>query len=169
MLSRLRAFISWKESALSASLGFVGFFLVAEGYSRLRGIEGLGMGDWKLAAMMGAFLGGQRLLLIVFLGSLSGMTFGLIQALKQRSKPHRAPAVSSDPQQPETVAVQTPSDGALKPESDAVLGRSQNDATDPPSIGQFRLPFGTFLAASAIFTLFFGDVVLAWYSSLFSF
>ncbi|MBK5257050.1 MAG: prepilin peptidase, partial [Vicinamibacteria bacterium] len=58
------ALIGWREAGLAAGFGYLGFFLVAEGYARLRGIEGLGQGDWKLAAMMGAFLGGQRLLLV---------------------------------------------------------------------------------------------------------
>ena len=37
----------------------------------------------------------------------------------------------------------------------------------PPSIGKYRLPFGTFLCASAIFVLFCGDALLGWYASLF--
>jgi leader peptidase (prepilin peptidase)/N-methyltransferase len=65
------------ESAAAAAAGYLGFLLVAEGYRRLRGIEGLGQGDWKMAAMLGAFLGWQRLLLTVFLAALSGAAVGL--------------------------------------------------------------------------------------------
>ena len=139
------ALISWKEAGLAALFGYAAFFLVAEAYARLRGIEGLGQGDWKLAAMMGAFLGVQRLMLTVFLASLSGMTWGLIQAWRQRREELQLPAPAE--------AVEAPGE----PER------------EPVSIGKFKLPFGTFLAACAIFVLFGGDPILVWYASLFRF
>jgi leader peptidase (prepilin peptidase) / N-methyltransferase len=145
------ALVDWKESALAAVFGYIAFFLVAEGYARLRGIEGLGQGDWKLAAMMGAFVGGQRLLLTVFLASLSGMIYGLTQAMRLRGE--SVPPVDSAP-----IA-----DPASLPDP------SPDPSDKAPSIGKYKLPFGTFLAASAIFVLFCGDSVLGWYASLFRF
>lgn len=62
----------------AAAGGYVAFFAVAEGYRRTRGVEGLGQGDWKMAAMLGAFLGWQKLLLTVFLAALAGTVVGLI-------------------------------------------------------------------------------------------
>jgi leader peptidase (prepilin peptidase) / N-methyltransferase len=62
---------------LSAAGGYLAFMLVAVSWRALRGIEALGQGDWKLAAMLGAFLGGQKLLLIVLLASFSGTLVGL--------------------------------------------------------------------------------------------
>jgi leader peptidase (prepilin peptidase)/N-methyltransferase len=47
----------------------------------MRGIEALGMGDWKLAAMLGAFLGWEKLLLTIFLSSLTGTLIGVPLAL----------------------------------------------------------------------------------------
>lgn len=138
------ALVGWRESALAAVFGYIAFFLVAEGYARLRGIEGLGQGDWKLAAMMGAFLGGQRLMLTVFLASLSGMIYGLTQAFRAR---------------------ETPTETATEPAAEL----STEVSTEPTSIGKYKLPFGTFLAASAIFVLFRGDAVLTWYASFFRF
>ena len=146
------ALIDWKEAGLAAAFGYVAFFLVAQGYKQLRGIEGLGQGDWKLAAMMGAFLGGQRLMLTVFLASLSGMVYGLIQAMRLRG-------------QSESVSC-APPDGATAPEASITDPARVNE---PASIGKYKLPFGAFLAASAIFVLFWGDPVLAWYGSLFRF
>lgn len=157
------ALIDWKESGLAAGFGYLAFLLVAEGYARLRGIEGLGQGDWKLAAMMGAFLGGQRLMLTVFLASLSGMTYGLIQAWRQRREELRLaePVEPMPPSAPEPAA------------SDAAASTSENSRpatpAEPVSIGKFKLPFGTFLAACAILVLFFGDPILLWYASFFRF
>lgn len=66
------------KSALLAALGgYLALFLVAEGYRRLRGVEGLGQGDWKMVAMLGAFLGWEKMLLTVFLASLGGTLVGL--------------------------------------------------------------------------------------------
>jgi len=138
------ALIGWREAALAAVFGYLAFLLVAHGYARLRGIEGLGQGDWKLAAMMGAFLGVQRLMLTVFLASLSGMTYGLIQAWRQRREELQLPLAAEGEDAPPLPV-------------------------EPVPIGKFKLPFGTFLAACALFVLFWGDPILVWYASFFRF
>lgn len=60
-----------------ALLGFGGFWVVASGYRRIRGIDGLGGGDVKLAAGLGAFLGPPGLLLTVLIASTTGSLAGL--------------------------------------------------------------------------------------------
>ena len=50
---------------------------VAEAYYRVRHEEGLGMGDVKMLAMVGAFLGWKLTLLTLMLASLSGTVIGL--------------------------------------------------------------------------------------------
>jgi leader peptidase (prepilin peptidase)/N-methyltransferase len=64
-------------SFLSAAGAYLAFFLVAWSYERSRGVEGLGQGDWKMAALLGAFLGWEKTLLTVFLATLSGTAAGL--------------------------------------------------------------------------------------------
>jgi leader peptidase (prepilin peptidase) / N-methyltransferase len=68
--------VSWQESIASAIGGYLVFAAVAFAWKRLRGIEALGQGDWKMAAMLGAFLGWQPLLLTVFLATLAGSLVG---------------------------------------------------------------------------------------------
>ena len=65
-------------AALAAAGGFLAFAAVAKTYEKTRGIEGLGQGDWKLAAMLGAFLGWQKMLLTVLLASVAGTLVGLL-------------------------------------------------------------------------------------------
>lgn len=69
-------FNSVAESALGA--GFPAFFLWGGGwlYEKVRHREGLGLGDVKLIAMVGAFLGLRNALLTLILGSISGSIVG---------------------------------------------------------------------------------------------
>jgi leader peptidase (prepilin peptidase)/N-methyltransferase len=65
-------------SALAAAVGgWLAFAVVATLYRRLRRVEGLGQGDWKMAAMLGAFLGWQKMLLTVLIASVAGTLVGL--------------------------------------------------------------------------------------------
>lgn len=78
--------------ALLGSVASAGFVLVvAAGYARLRGREGFGMGDIKLLAVMGLFLGVYTLL-VLLLGSLGGAVFGLISSRRSpEGLAHRFP------------------------------------------------------------------------------
>ena len=71
-----------KEALLQSFLGILvggGFlFLVAFAYERIKKREGLGGGDVKLAAMLGAFFGWQAVLMILLIASISGSIIGLV-------------------------------------------------------------------------------------------
>ncbi len=64
-------------AAASALAGYRLFALLAWTWKRLRGVEALGRGDWKMAALLGAFLGWQGLLLTLLLASAAGSLVGL--------------------------------------------------------------------------------------------
>ena len=66
-----------EDSVLGAMTGYGALWLVQRAYRRLRGREGLGTGDLKLTAMLGAWLGWETLPGIVFLASLGGIGAGL--------------------------------------------------------------------------------------------
>jgi leader peptidase (prepilin peptidase)/N-methyltransferase len=65
------------ESLAAAAVGAAGLFLLGRIYERARGRPGMGLGDVKLAAMLGAFLGFPGLLLTILLASLVGSGVGL--------------------------------------------------------------------------------------------
>ncbi len=76
----------------SAAAGWLAFAAVARAYQQARGVEGLGQGDWKMAAMLGAFLGWQKMLLTVFFASVAGTVVGLtLIALKGRDMRYALP------------------------------------------------------------------------------
>ncbi len=68
----------WLDSLIGVLIGGVGLFLIAEIYYRVRGEEGMGMGDVKMLAMIGAFLGWKLMLLTLMLSSLVGAVVGLL-------------------------------------------------------------------------------------------
>jgi len=65
------------EAVGAAVGGYLTMLLVAKAYEKTRGQEGLGQGDWKMAAFLGAFLGWQKMLLVVFLSSVGGTVVGV--------------------------------------------------------------------------------------------
>jgi leader peptidase (prepilin peptidase)/N-methyltransferase len=74
----------WTASLLGILVGGGVLYAVAEGYYRIRHEEGLGMGDVKMLAMVGAFVGWKLALLTLMLASLSGTIIGLAMILVGR-------------------------------------------------------------------------------------
>ena len=70
--------LSFADALLGAATGSGLLWMVAEGYFRVRGREGMGLGDVKMMAMVGAFLGTKRTLLTILAGSLLGSVIGLL-------------------------------------------------------------------------------------------
>jgi leader peptidase (prepilin peptidase)/N-methyltransferase len=76
--------LSFADSILGAAAGSGFLWLVSEAYFRLRGREGMGLGDVKMMLMAGAFLGVERTLLTIFAGSLLGSVLGIAFILARR-------------------------------------------------------------------------------------
>lgn len=77
-------FVSWKASVLGAVVGGGSLLLVMGAYYLVRRVEGMGLGDVKLMAMLGAFLGLHPALLFIlfvssFLGSIIGVSMILLR------------------------------------------------------------------------------------------
>ena len=72
------------ESILGILIGGGSLYLVAWLYHLLTHKEGMGGGDIKLLAMMGAIIGWQGVLFTIFMGSAVGTVSGLLLILKSR-------------------------------------------------------------------------------------
>jgi leader peptidase (prepilin peptidase)/N-methyltransferase len=70
--------LSFKDAFLGALLGGGVLFFVAYGYYFITKKEGMGGGDIKLLAMIGAFLGWQAVPFVLFIASLMGSIIGII-------------------------------------------------------------------------------------------
>ena len=119
----------------------IGFFLIAGiilAYYLIRKTEGMGMGDAKLLAMIGAFLGWQSLLFVLVASSIQGLVASLVSFKLGWMK--KAPPLP-DP-------AEVDAEGPLEAEDEQEV-----------SLGQAAVPFGPFLALAALEWLFFrGDI-----------
>jgi leader peptidase (prepilin peptidase)/N-methyltransferase len=66
----------WRSAIAGALFGGLFPYLIAEAYFRLRGREGMGMGDFKMLAMVGAFLGWPLIYLVLMLACVMGVVIG---------------------------------------------------------------------------------------------
>lgn len=107
--------LSWHESVIGIVIGGGFLFLVALGYKWITGREGMGGGDVKLLAMLGAWLGWKAIPFILLSSSLIGVVIG----------------------------------GGI-----GLLNRTGLRS---------RIPFGPFLALSALIYVFFGPELINWY------
>jgi leader peptidase (prepilin peptidase)/N-methyltransferase len=77
--------LSWAESVIGVLVGGGFLLLVAFGYKWVTGREGMGGGDVKLLAMLGAWLGWKAIPFILFSSSLIGVFIGGGISLLQRT------------------------------------------------------------------------------------
>jgi leader peptidase (prepilin peptidase)/N-methyltransferase len=143
----MRGEISWRiwslsDSLLGAVIGASFLYGVAAIYLRARGVEGMGFGDVKLMAMIGAFLGTKLTVLTIFTSSLAGSLFGLSTVLSVWMKRvHRIEARGIAP----------------------ALARRRAWISARLALRYYEMPFGVFLGAMALVSFLFGNQLLHWY------
>ena len=76
--------LTWQDSLLGILFGGGIFYAIAMGYYLFTKRHGMGGGDIKLLAMIGAFQGWQALPFVIFCSSLLGTIVGLGAMVKQR-------------------------------------------------------------------------------------
>jgi leader peptidase (prepilin peptidase) / N-methyltransferase len=152
----VRGEFSWRlwsltDSLLGAAVGASFLYGAAAIYLRARGVEGMGFGDVKLMAMIGAFLGTRLTVLTIFSASLAGSLFGLSTLLAvwmRRVKRFEGRA----------KAAQIASRTALRSEARRRAWQSARLA-----LRYYEMPFGVFLGAMAGLSFLFGNQLLHWY------
>jgi len=142
--------ISWRlwslaDSALGAAVGASFLYGAAAIYLRARGVEGMGFGDVKLMAMIGAFLGTKLTVLTILAASLAGSLFGVSTVLAVWIKRTRR---------------------------NTARGGSSGDArrrawqSARMVLRYYEMPFGVFLGSMAMLAFLFGNRFLHWYWEL---
>lgn len=112
-------------------------------YLRARGVEGMGFGDVKLMAMIGAFLGFRLTIFTLFAASIAGSIVGVatvfvvwIKRTRRRIARHHESAREARKRAWESAAI---------------------------ALRRHQMPFGVFLGSMALFAFFFGNRLLRWY------
>jgi leader peptidase (prepilin peptidase)/N-methyltransferase len=91
------AFSLWLPPGISAALigaalGAGILYAIRWLWYQWKGIEAMGLGDVKMLAMIGAFLGWQQVLVVLFLASLAGALIGLtLAAIRARTMASKLP------------------------------------------------------------------------------
>jgi leader peptidase (prepilin peptidase)/N-methyltransferase len=79
-------------SLIGAALGAGILLAVRWIWRKLRGVDAMGLGDVKMLAMIGAFLGWRQIWVVLFVASLTGATVGVLLTMRQgRSMQTRLP------------------------------------------------------------------------------
>jgi len=139
---------SWRWLSLADALtgALVGAsFLYGAGaiYLRARGVHGMGFGDVKLMAMVGAFLGIRLTIFTIFAASIAGSLVGLwtvwvvwMKRTRRRMARHHESAREARRRAWGSAAV---------------------------ALRRFPMPFGVFLGSMAMVAFFLGDRFFRWY------
>lgn len=90
LLALIPLFVDLRAAVMGAAIGYLALWSVYWIFKLLTGKEGMGYGDFKLLAALGAWMGPLALLPIVLLSSLLGAIIGII-ALRARRQDHSTP------------------------------------------------------------------------------
>ena len=132
------------DGILGAAFGSFLLWGLAVGYKAVRGHEGMGMGDVKMMAMIGAFLGLRGTFLTLLVGSLLGSVIGIVLIVALYLSGWRS--------------------GLAKRASRRGLGTEQRLRW--AIARQYQLPLGTFLGIGALAIVYGGPLIADYWPSL---
>ena len=133
------------DALLGAAFGSFLLWGVAAAYKRVRGREGMGMGDVKMMAMVGAFLGVRGAFLTILVGTMLGTVIGVTVILVLYAAGwHRKLA-----------------------ERASRRGVGSLNALRWAIASQYQLPLGTFLGIAGVMVMFYGGGMMVRWSQLF--
>jgi len=152
---------SWQEGLIGVAVGYGGVRLIADGYYFLTRREGMGYGDGKLLAIIGALFGWQAVVVSLFLGSLLGTVITLV-ALLVVGRSRLAGRVGGDGEADPALQVksvnaaqQSEIKEELAPSGEGEEGsKADSEAPEDVDIRHLEIPFGPFLAAAAVAYVF---------------
>jgi leader peptidase (prepilin peptidase)/N-methyltransferase len=134
--------LSFIDALLGAAVGAAFIYGAGAIYLRARGVEGMGFGDVKLMAMVGAFLGIKLTIFTLFAASIAGSLVGLWTVFVvwiKRTRRHIARHESGRE------------------------ARRHGWESALIALRRHQMPFGVFLGSMAMVAFFFGNRFLRWY------
>ena len=138
--------LSLADSLLGAALGASFIYGAGMIYKIARHIEGMGFGDVKLMAMVGAFLGIRLTAFTLFGASLVGSACGILTIL--------------------IVWVRRTRRRTARNRESMATARKRAWQSARVLYRYYEMPFGAFLGGMAILAFLFGNSILRWYGGL---
>jgi len=138
--------LSFADACLGAIVGASFIYGVGVAYLMARGVEGMGFGDVKLMALVGAFLGMKLTVFTLLTGSVAGSLFGLSTIFVVWIKRTRRLMV--------------------RQHASSAVARARAWQSAKMVYRHYQMPFGVFLGSMAVVALFFGNQVMSWYWGL---
>jgi len=86
LLNLKQAFVPIQDAVVGAVAGYLALWLIYHAFRLATGKEGMGYGDFKMNAAVGAFLGWKMLPLVILLSSVVGLAFGALQMFAARGR-----------------------------------------------------------------------------------
>jgi leader peptidase (prepilin peptidase)/N-methyltransferase len=139
-------FLSLIDALLGAAVGASFIYGAGAIYLRWRGIEGMGFGDVKLMAMIGAFLGLRLTVFTIFAATLAGSIFGVGTMF--------------------VVWIKRTRRRVRRQHENLTQARRRAWQSASMVYRYYQMPFGVFLGSMALLAFFFGNDFLRWYWGL---
>ncbi len=133
--------LSFVDALFGATFGGGLVWFVGVAYFKVRGRQGMGFGDVKMMAMIGAFLGLKRAFLTILFGSLLGSLLGSLVIITLFSRGWKIDVAERGFRQ---------GLGSVRKLRWTLASR-------------YWLPFGTYLGIAALIVVFWGTPLLDWY------
>jgi leader peptidase (prepilin peptidase)/N-methyltransferase len=80
------AYVPLEQAVVGAIAGYLSLWTVYWGYKLATGKDGMGYGDFKMNAAVGAFVGWKLLPLVILLSAVVGLVFGALQMFAARGR-----------------------------------------------------------------------------------
>lgn len=158
--------IGLRQSAFGAALGFGVPFAFYFVWSRFLKREGMGLGDAKLLAMVGALLGPQAVLFALSAGALQGLAAITVSRLTGWKLGPDPDLLDDEEDEEETDAEAKDTTAGADAEAEKEASSDGADEADDPGFLRTPIPFGPFLALGALEYMFVGDVLVGWWLRL---
>jgi leader peptidase (prepilin peptidase) / N-methyltransferase len=84
ILNLNNTFAPLSQAVIGAAAGYLFLWSVNALFKLARGMDGMGYGDFKLTAAVGAFLGWKALPFVILISSVVGLVFGMLQMFSAR-------------------------------------------------------------------------------------
>ena len=92
LVNLIGGWVPLEHAVVGAASGYLVLWFVFHGFKLATGKEGMGYGDFKLLAALGAWFGWQALPVLVLIASTSGAAYGISQRLSQKLAAQQAMA-----------------------------------------------------------------------------